>query len=73
MSRDSTGATGGTSYPCRDEWNPRRLTVVRIPVLADYYLEVTARIAGCVSSRTTQLYNELPEEVSLDEIERIHT
>lgn len=24
------------------------------------------------STRTTQLYNKLPEEISLDEIERIH-
>ena len=35
-------------------------------------LEVTARIAGHESTRTTQLYNRLPEEISLDEIERIH-
>ena len=30
------------------------------------------RIAGHESTRTTQLYNRLPEEISLDEIERIH-
>ena len=35
-------------------------------------LETAARIAGHASTRTTQLYNRLPEEVSLDEIERIH-
>ena len=35
-------------------------------------LEVAARIAGHESTRTTQLYNRLQEEVSLDEIERIH-
>ena len=35
-------------------------------------LEVAARIAGHESTRTTQLYNRLPEEISLDEIERIH-
>ena len=35
-------------------------------------LEVAARIAGLESTRTTQLYNRLPEEISLDEIERIH-
>ena len=35
-------------------------------------LETAARIAGHESTRTTQLYNRLPEEVSLDEIERIH-
>ena len=35
-------------------------------------LEIAARIAGHVSIRTTQLYNRLPEEISLDEIERIH-
>ena len=35
-------------------------------------LEVAARIAGHESTRTTQLYNCLPEEISLDEIERIH-
>ena len=29
-------------------------------------------IAGHESTRTTQLYNRLPEEISLDEIERIH-
>ena len=34
--------------------------------------EVTALIAGHESTRTTQLYNRLPEEISLDEIERIH-
>ena len=34
-------------------------------------LEVAARIAGHESTRTTQLYNRLPEEISLDEIERI--
>jgi len=31
-----------------------------------------SRIAGHASTRTTQLYNKLPEEISLDEIERIH-
>ena len=35
-------------------------------------LEVAARIAGHESTRTTQLYNRLREEISLDEIERIH-
>ena len=35
-------------------------------------LEVAARIAGHESTRTTQLYNRLNEEISLDEIERIH-
>ena len=35
-------------------------------------LEVAARIAGHGSTRTTQLYNLLREEISLDEIERIH-
>ena len=34
-------------------------------------LEVTARIAGHALTRTTQLYNKLPEEISLDEVERI--
>lgn len=33
-------------------------------------LEVAARIAGHVSTRTTQLYNRLHEESSFDEIER---
>ena len=36
------------------------------------YLEVVARIAGHESTGTTQLYNRLREEISLDEIERIH-
>ena len=35
-------------------------------------LEVAARIAGHESTRITQFYNRLPEEISLDEIERIH-
>ena len=35
-------------------------------------LEVAARIAGHESTRTTQLHNRLHEEISLDEIERIH-
>ena len=35
-------------------------------------LEVAARIAGHESTRTTELYNRLQEEISLDEIERIH-
>ena len=35
-------------------------------------LEIAARIAGHESTRTTQLYNRVPEEISLDEIERIH-
>ena len=35
-------------------------------------LEVAARIAGHESTRTTQLYNRLREEISLDEIERIY-
>ena len=35
-------------------------------------LEVAARIAGHESTRTTQLYNRIQEEISLDEIERIH-
>ena len=34
-------------------------------------LEVAARVAGHESTRTTQLYNRLREEISLDEIERI--
>ena len=35
-------------------------------------LEAAARIAGDESTRTTQLYDRLREEISLDEIERIH-
>ena len=35
-------------------------------------LEIAARIAGHESTRTTQLHNRLREEISLDEIERIH-
>ncbi len=35
-------------------------------------LEIAARIAGHESTRTTQLYNRVDEELSLDEIERIH-
>ena len=35
-------------------------------------IEVAARIAGHESTCTTQLYNRLREEISLDEIERIH-
>ena len=34
-------------------------------------LEVAARIAGHESTRTTQLYNRLREDLSLDEVERI--
>ena len=34
--------------------------------------EIAARIAGHESTRTTQLYNRTHEEISLDEIERIH-
>lgn len=30
------------------------------------------RVTGHESTRTTQLYNRLPEEISLDKIERIH-
>ena len=36
-------------------------------------LEVAARIAGHDSTRTTQLYNRVQDEISLDEFERIHT
>ena len=32
-----------------------------------------ALVAGHESTRTTQLYNRLQDEVSLDEIERIHS
>ena len=35
-------------------------------------LKVSTRIADHESTRTTQLYNRLREEISLDEIERIH-
>ncbi len=35
-------------------------------------LETAARIAGHESTRTTQLYNRVHDELSLDEIERIH-
>ena len=35
-------------------------------------LEVAARIAGHESTRTTGPCNRLREEISLDEIERIH-
>ena len=35
-------------------------------------LETVARVAGHESTRTTQLYNRLQDEISLDEIERIH-
>ena len=34
-------------------------------------LDVAARTAGHESTRTTQLYNRLREEILLDEIERI--
>ena len=34
--------------------------------------EVAARIAGHESTRTTQLYNRLPKEISLEESERIY-
>lgn len=34
--------------------------------------ELAAKIAGHESTRTTRLYNRLPDEVSLVEIERIH-
>ena len=34
--------------------------------------EIAARIAGHESTRTTQLYNRTHEELSLDEVERIH-
>ena len=36
-------------------------------------LKVAARIAGYESTRTTQLYNRVQKEISLDEIERIHS
>ena len=35
-------------------------------------LEAAARIAGHQSTRTTQLYNRLAEEISFDEMERVH-
>ena len=35
-------------------------------------LKVAAGIAGHESTRTTQLYNRVQDEISLDEIERIH-
>ena len=35
-------------------------------------LKVAARIAVHESTRTAQLYNCLSEEISLDEIERVH-
>ncbi|MGI9288102.1 MAG: hypothetical protein ACR2P1_22145 [Pseudomonadales bacterium] len=35
-------------------------------------LEIAARIAGRESTRTTQLYNRVHEELPLDEIVRIH-
>ena len=35
-------------------------------------VDTAARIAGQESTRTTQLYNRVQEELSLDEIERIH-
>ncbi len=35
-------------------------------------LEIAAQIAGHESTRTTQLYNRSRDELSLDEIERIH-
>ena len=35
-------------------------------------LEVAARIAGHESTRTTQLYNRVQEEISRNETERIH-
>lgn len=34
--------------------------------------EVATRIAGHESTRTTQLYNRVQEEISLDEIELIY-
>ena len=34
--------------------------------------DLEARIAGHESTRTTQFYNRLREEISPDEIERIH-
>ena len=35
-------------------------------------LEVAARIAGHAPTRIAQLYNKLPKEISLDNIDRIH-
>jgi len=35
-------------------------------------VETAARIAGHESTRTTQLYSRVQDDVSLDEIERIH-
>ena len=35
-------------------------------------LKVAVRIAGHESTRTTQLYNRVQDEISLDEIERIY-
>ena len=49
-----------------------RGTGITVYLRNDGDLEVAARIAGHESTRTTQLYNRLPEEISLDEIERIH-
>ena len=58
--------------------SPRAWRSISPPTGTDPYLrnggdlEVAARIAGHESTRTTQLYNRLREEISLDEIERIH-
>ena len=62
---------------CPNETRHRQVKYLRGIGITEYLrnggdLEVAARSAGHESSRTTQLYNRLQEEISLDEIERIH-
>ena len=66
---EAAGAAGGPgeggAHSCRG-------TGITEYLRAGGTLETAARIAGQASTRTTQLYNRSPEEVSLDEIERIY-
>ena len=41
-------------------------------LIANIESGLAGSLAGHESTRTTQLYNRLQEEISLDEIERIH-
>jgi len=77
MSRQNAAAmvkrrARGAALPSRISPHSFRATGITEYMRNGGDVETAARIAGHESTRTTQLYNRVQDDVSLDEIERIH-
>ena len=70
MIKRRTRKAGLPTEPCA---HSLRGTGITVSLPNGGNLEVATRIAAHESTRTTQLYNRLRKENSLDEIKQIHT